>query len=104
MYGSSALPSPCSNCLQMSWGGGGGGGRLIIQYPVRKFLCNPGGGEISTCGIDLHSHPGADPGNLKGGLFHRCSHTHFFRPSPVLGHAHCKAAHWFPLQIPGDTV
>ena len=20
---------------------------------------------------------GADPGNLKGGLFHRCSHTHF---------------------------
>ena len=21
--------------------------------------------------------PGADPGNLKGGLFHRCSQTHF---------------------------
>ena len=46
---------------------------------------------------------GADPGNLKGGSFTGAV-TPTFRPSPVLGLTHCEAAHWFPLQIPGDIV
>ena len=39
----------------------------------------------------------------KGGSFTGAV-TPSFRPSPVLGLTHCEAAHWFPLQIPGDIV